>query len=150
MILTTTNFMMLSKLVKSNVEIALCFQTTVLFLFSDSDSDTLVTADSVFNSPTQSLQDINLLASYNPLINNTSTDTENRKTIRRVSVNSSSSSSNSSDDTLNAVSMASSCDTYFSQGGDAYKCARSEFTFHSIPKMEALVDVGETSNFRSR
>lgn len=46
--------------------------------------------------------------------------------------------------------MASSCDTYFSQGGDAYKCARSEFTFRRPPEMDVLVDVGETSNFKSR
>lgn len=121
--------------------------------FSDSDSDTLVTAASVFNSPSQSLQDINVisgLASYNPLINNTSTDTENRERTRRTSDDSSSSSTHSSDDTLNAVSMSSSCDTYFSQGGDAYKCARSEFTFQLPPKMDILVDIGETSNFKSR
>lgn len=90
------------------------------------------------------------LASYNPLINNTTTDTENRKKSRRASEDSSSSSTNSSDDTLNAVSMASSCDTYISQGGDAYKCARSEFTYERAPKMDVLVDIGETSNFRSR
>lgn len=100
------------------------------------------------------MQDINAmsgLASYNPLINNTSTETENRKKkMRRSSDDSSSSSTNSSDDTLNAVSMASSCDTYISQGGDAYKCARSEFTFQRATKIDVLVDIGETSNFRSR
>lgn len=100
------------------------------------------------------MQDINVisgLASYNPLINNTTTDTMNRKQSRRASdEDSSSSSTHSSDDTLNAVSMASSCDTYISQGGDAYKCARSEFTFQRPPKMDILVDIGESSEFKSR
>lgn len=127
--------------------------TAIDFLDSDTESDTLVTAGSVFNSPSASVQDINVmsgLASYNPLINNTSTETENRKKMRRSSDDSSSSSTNSSDDTLNAVSMASSCDTYISQGGDAYKCARSEFTFQRAAKVDVLVDVSETSYFRSR
>lgn len=109
----------------------------------------MVTAGSVFNSPSESLHDINV-ASYNPLVNNTSTETEDLRKIRRASDDSSSSSTNSSDDTLNAVSMASSCDTYISQGGDAYKCARSEFTFHRPPQMDILVDIGETSSFKSR
>lgn len=46
--------------------------------------------------------------------------------------------------------MASSCDTYISQGGDAYKCARSEFTFQRPAKFGVLVDVGEGSHFKSR
>ncbi|XP_037046475.1 oxysterol-binding protein-related protein 1 isoform X2 [Bradysia coprophila] len=120
---------------------------------ADSDSDTLVTAGSVFNSPSQSMQDLNEmsgLAPYDPLVNNTSAETDNRKNRRRASDDSSSSSTNSSDDTLNAVSMASSCDTYISQGGDAYKCARSEFTFQRPPKMDVLVDVSETGTFQSR
>lgn len=128
-------------------------QCLLSLFFLDSDSDTLVTAASVFNSPSQSMQDLNDmsgLAAYDPLVNNTSAETDNHKAKRRGSDDSSSSSTNSSDDTLNAVSMASSCDTYISQGGDAYKCARSEFTFQRSPRMDVLVDVSDTGDFQSR
>lgn len=48
-----------------------------------------------------------------------------------------------SDDTLvDGVSIASSCGTYISEGGDIYKCARNEFVFKHENEHE-LIDFGE-------
>lgn len=103
----------------------------IIFFFIDSDSDTIVTADSLFNSPSESLIDLNLISpssisQYNPLITNTSGDSN--RTVRRYSSdsNSSSGSSDTLVDAASISSVASSCVTYISQGGDAYKCARSD------------------------
>jgi len=103
----------------------------------------LVTADSLFNSPSESLNDINLIDRTNeqvishPLINTQTTSHiyyTKAKTRRKSSddsnspsssSSSSSSSSGSSDTLVDGVSIASSCATYISQGGHGYKCARS-------------------------
>lgn len=134
--------------------------------YIDSDSDTIVTAgDSLFNSPSESLQDLNQMSSltpYNPLLYNTSSSAgDSHKTIsyhrrRNSGSDSNSSSSEGSSDTLVdaasmvSVSLASSCDTYISQGGDAYKCARNEFVYRrklKKPKMLVAVDVPFKSRY---
>lgn len=51
-----------------------------------------------------------------------------------------------SDDTLvDGVSIASSCNTYISEGGDAYKCARDEFFFRGNHYTE-LIDFSEKAD----
>lgn len=124
----------------------------------DSDSDTIITADSVFASPIGSMVDLHHMSSANiPLLytgsETTSTDSINKTTAghsgliltddrsphkatgsKSVKSSSSSSSEESSDTLVDAasilsISLASSCNTYISEGGDAYKCARNEFRF---------------------
>lgn len=96
----------------------------------DSDTDTLLTANnSIFNSPANSIQELNLMNSQSsPYFSNYNQSYTSRK-VRRKSSDSNSSSGSS--DTLvdgenSIVSVASSCGTYVSQGGNAYKCARTE------------------------
>ncbi|XP_059614503.1 oxysterol-binding protein-related protein 1 isoform X2 [Phlebotomus argentipes] len=94
---------------------------------ADSDTDTLVTAESLFNSPSGSIQDLAVTHSR------TSYTRSGRHLLsserRRRGSNESNSSSGSSDTLVDGVSIASSCGTLFSQGGDAYRCARDEFIY---------------------
>lgn len=112
----------------------------------------------MFNSPADSMLDLNQLSTmsmYNPLLY---TSTSSHKTIsykRRTSGSDSSSSEGSSDTLVDAasmasVSLASSCDTYISQGGDAYKCARSEFVFRKKAKKTRFPFPEEVVPFKSR
>lgn len=117
---------------------------------ADSDSDsTTIAADSIMNSRSGSLQDLDHCSSltpYNPLLYTSSGGSaaggasgNSNKLVgsyrRRHSESDSSSDEDGSFDTLVdaasmvSVSLASSCDTYISEGGDAYKCARSEFVY---------------------
>lgn len=43
------------------------------------------------------------------------------------------------------MSIASSCNTYISEGGDAYKCARDEFFFRGNNDTE-LIDFSDTTS----
>lgn len=106
----------------------------VFSLVIDSDTDTLVTAESLFNSPSESLERLNIpLLAYDGL--NSSSSVSRNATSRRHSTDSSSSgSSDTLVDNMSMVSIASSCATLVSEGGDAYKCARSEFVFRRNPK----------------
>lgn len=117
----------------------------------DSDTDTLVTAESLFNSPSESLQDINLtqFSPYNPLICHSSSQSTTHKNIvnRRHSTDSTS-SSGSSDTLVDGVSITSSCGTYMSQGGTGYKCARSEFSFR--PNMKRAKHMDDLLSFQYR
>ena len=87
------------------------------------------------------MQDLNLISSlgeYNPLLGKSSETATND--TNKHSSDDSNSSSGSSDTLVDAASMtssiASSCATYISQGGDAYKCAKSEFSYRrKKPKM---------------
>lgn len=107
-----------------------------LILDSDSD-DTLVTA-SVFNSPTQSLQDISIpVAPYEKLSFHESYKSALAEGVAMAKEHCKTTSSSddeededdASDDTLvDGVSIASSC-TFVSEGGDGYKCAKGEFFF---------------------
>lgn len=105
------------------------------------DDDTLMTA-SVFNSPTESLQDLNSIpiAPYERFSYNSQHDSFHTaagdifpKENSCQKLNKSGAESDEeddSDDTLvDGVSIASSCNTYISEGGDAYKCARDDFIF---------------------
>lgn len=106
------------------------------------DDDTLITA-SVFNSPSESLQDINSIpiAPYERLSSVSQQDSfhtasrgdlthlnENRKLKFSTDDDELNEVDDDSDNTLvDGISIASSCNTYISDGGDAYKCARDEF-----------------------
>lgn len=124
------------------------------FSFADSDDDdTLITA-SVFNSPTESLQDLNAIPiapyerfSYNSQHDSFHTAMENVGTKSgRNKSNAANSDDDDSDDTLvDGVSIASSCNTYISEGGDAYKCARDEFFFRGNHGTE-LIDFSEKAD----
>lgn len=101
------------------------------------------------------LNQLSTMSMYNPLLY---TSTSSHKTIsykRRPSGSDSSSSEGSSDTLVDAasmasVSLASSCDTYISQGGDAYKCARSEFVFRKKAKKTRFPFPAEVVPFKSR
>lgn len=113
--------------------------TNYVHLLTDSDSDdTLVTA-SIFNSPSESLQDLNCipiapyekLSPYNSLHESFKSALDFPAASHKSYSRSASPSDDDdiSDDTLvDGVSIASSC-TYVSEGGDAYKCAKGEFFF---------------------
>lgn len=120
------------------------FLLFAISLFADSDDDdTLITA-SVFNSPTESLQDLNSIPiapyerfSYNSQHESFHTAMENADTQSGYNKsNATNSDDDDSDDTLvDGISIASSCNTYISEGGDAYKCAKDEIFFRDICKM---------------
>lgn len=130
----------------------------------ESDTDTLVTADSIFNSPAESVQDLTLgegtsdlsnrktrhrrrshrRGSAHTLTNDNSSSSSSSSisttyhtqpsssSLRQSGANksrTSSDSSSSNSNTLvdNNLSLASSCATLISEGGDAYRCARSDF-----------------------
>lgn len=107
---------------------------------SDSDSDdTLVTA-SVFNSPSESMQDLNSIpvAPYEKLSYNSMHESRRSRKIEAAaavgedgphSVSSSDEEDGSDDTLVDGVSIASSCTTFISEGGDAYKCAKGEFYY---------------------
>ncbi|XP_037911232.1 oxysterol-binding protein-related protein 1 isoform X2 [Hermetia illucens] len=121
---------------------------------ADSDTDTLVTAESLFNSPSESLQDLNSVSvqSYEPLLQSI---TYCKRSARKQSTDSNS-SSGSSDTLVDGVSMVSSCATLISTGGSAYKCAKDQ----SLPVQEddslceSFKDMSETLSkcepFRNR
>lgn len=123
----------------------------------DSDDDTHVTA-SVFNSPSESIQEINCIpiAPYERLSNYSQQEsfhTAPRGDIthlnenRRLTLSTEEDVDDDSDNTLvDGVSIASSCNTYISEGGDAYKCARDEFFFskeNKIIKSDSIENLGE-------
>jgi DNA-directed RNA polymerase specialized sigma54-like protein len=110
--------------------------------FDDSDPDTLVTTESIFNSPSGSVQNLILLSqdsdgqamtttSSNSNFESFTMTSKHSKThskYKRKSGKSSDDSEDDSDDTLvDTISMASSDDTYISMGGDRYKAARDKF-----------------------
>lgn len=104
---------------------------------------------SVFNSPTESLQDLRSIPiapyerlSYNSQRDSFHTAVDDELELKNTSKNS---DEEDSDDTLvDGASMASSCNTYISEGGDAYKCARDEFFFRSTNEHE-LIDFSEVT-----
>lgn len=115
---------------------------------------------SVFNSPTESLQDLRSIpiAPYERLSYNsqhdsfhTAADEQEFEGDAGMAAAAARSTHNSdeeddSDDTLvDGVSIASSCNTYISEGGDAYKCARDEFFFRPPPQQteQELIDFSE-------
>lgn len=114
----------------------------------DSDDDTLMTA-SVFNSPTESLQDLRSIPiapyerfSYNSQRDSFHTAAGDVEAKHKSKQNCD--DDDDSDDTLvDGASIASSCNTYISEGGDAYKCARDEFFFRSNNESE-LIDFSES------
>lgn len=147
----------------------ICDNKSCLQIFVDSDSDTIITADSVFASPIGSMVDLQHMSSANiPLLytgsatqSSNSTDNTTAGALSLVTADdryhhqttelhskstksSSSSSSEGSSDTLVdaasmvSISLASSCNTYISEGGDAYKCARNEFRFKRRRPKNAL------------
>lgn len=108
-------------------------------ILDSDDDDTLVTA-SIFNSPSESLQDINSipiapyekLSPYSSLHESFKSALDIPAASRKSDSRSASPSDDDdvSDDTLvDGVSIASSC-TYISEGGDAYKCATGDFLFN--------------------
>lgn len=97
---------------------------------ADSDTDTLVTAESLFNSPSGSIQDLAVSTRSRTSYTRSGRHLLSSERRRRAS-NDSNSSSGSSDTLVDGVSIASSCGTLFSQGGDAYRCAREEFVYEA-------------------
>lgn len=118
------------------------------FRRSDSDDDDTLMTASVFNSPTESLQDLQSIpiAPYERLSYNSQRDSFHTAIDDEVELKNASnknSDEEDSDDTLvDGASMASSCNTYISEGGDAYKCARDEFFFRTKNEHE-LIDFSE-------
>lgn len=132
---------------------------------ADSDSDsTTIAADSMMNSRSESLQDLDRCSSltpYNPLLYTSSGGSASKSggrnvldvgaggggggsvSYKRNKCGSGSSSEEEEEDrsfdtlvdaaSMVSVSLASSCGTYISDGGDAYKCARSEFVYRKKP-----------------
>lgn len=118
---------------------------------------------SVFNSPTESLQDLRSIPiapyerlSYNSQHDSFHTAADDQEFERDAAaaaavaapVNHNSDEEDDSDDTLvDGVSIASSCNTYISEGGDAYKCARDEFFFRPQPHQteHELIDFSEVA-----
>lgn len=119
---------------------------------------------SVFNSPTESLQDLRSIPiapyerlSYNSQHDSFHTAVDDQEFVRDAAAGSAakglaggsvhnSDEEEDSDDTLvDGVSIASSCNTYISEGGDAYKCARDEFFFRPHPQQteQELIDFSE-------
>lgn len=129
------------------------------FTDSDDDDDTLMTA-SVFNSPTESLQDLRSIpiAPYERLSYNSQHDSfhtaaddqefePNAAAATGRSMHNSDEEEDSDDTLVDGVSIASSCNTYISEGGDAYKCARDEFFFRPQPHQteHELIDFSEVA-----
>lgn len=123
----------------------------------DDDDDTLMTA-SVFNSPTESLQDLRSIpiAPYERLSYNsqhdsfhTAADDQEFEVAAATggSMHNSDEEEDSDDTLVDGVSIASSCNTYISEGGDAYKCARDEFFFRPQPQQmeHELIDFSEVA-----
>lgn len=111
-------------------------------LISDSDSDTLVTAAaSIFDSNNSIHSDLNRMnASFQ----------ETNLIKCKNSHSRSSSSSGSSDTLIDTVSIASSCPTYFSQDGDAYRCARGNLNRKRLKKTKAKAHTEVKTTFISR
>lgn len=115
----------------------------------------------MFNSPSESIQEINCIpiAPYERLSNYSQQDSfhtaprgdltllnENRKLALSTEENDADADDDSDNTLVDGLSIASSCNTYFSEGGDAYKCARSEFMFSSgngIIRSDSIEDLGE-------
>lgn len=107
---------------------------------------------SVFNSPTESLQDLRSIpiAPYERLSYNSQHDSFHTAADDQefgenavgaadpASIHNSDEEEDSDDTLVDGVSIASSCNTYISEGGDAYKCARDEFFFR--PQSQQLVE----------
>lgn len=131
----------------------------------DDDDDTLMTA-SVFNSPTESLQDLRSIPiapyerlSYNSQHDSFHTAADDQEFERDAaaaaaaatgatgSMHNSDDEEDSDDTLVDGVSIASSCNTYISEGGDAYKCARDEFFFRPKPQQteHELIDFSEVA-----
>lgn len=107
---------------------------------TDDDDDTLVTA-SVFNSPSESLQDLPNsipIAPYEKFSYNSVHETGLELPSTKRSSSDEDDDDGSDDTLVDGASMASSCNTYISEGGDAYKCARSEFVYSQIDKVESI------------
>lgn len=117
---------------------------------------------SVFNSPTESLQDLRSIPiapyerlSYNSQHDSFHTAADDQEFGRDAaaaaatgaSIHNSDEEDDSDDTLVDGVSIASSCNTYISEGGDAYKCARDEFFFRPQPnQMEhELIDFSEVA-----
>lgn len=103
--------------------------------------------ESVFNSPTESLQDLRSIpiAPYERFSYNSQRESYHTAIGEPQEKNKSNGNSDEddSDDTLvDGVSIASSCNTYISDGGDAYKSARDEFSFKANIENE-LIDFSE-------
>lgn len=103
---------------------------------------------SVFNSPTESLQDLRSIpiAPYERLSYNSQRDSFHTAAddVEAKNKSNRNSDDDDSDDTLvDGASIASSCNTYISEGGDAYKCARDEFFFKTNNESE-LIDFSES------
>lgn len=138
------------KLEKFNFEslLRLFFLNLLLVrLDSDDDDDTLMTA-SVFNSPTESLQDLRSIpiAPYERFSYNSQHDSFHTAAAEpepKAKSNGNSDDDDSDDTLVDGASIASSCNTYISEGGDAYKCARDEFFFKSNNESE-LIDFSES------
>lgn len=122
--------------------------STVNFIDSDDDDDTLMTA-SVFNSPTESLADLRSIpiAPYERFSYNSQHDSYHTAAgdleDKGKSIGDESDEENSDDTLVDGASIASSCNTYISDGGDAYKCARDEFFFRPSNESE-LIDFSES------
>lgn len=105
---------------------------------------------SVFNSPTESLQDLRSIpiAPYERLSYNSQHDSFHTAVGDEFDMKNTSnhhSDEEDSDDTLvDGASIASSCNTYISEGGDAYKCARDDFFFQPKNEQE-LIDFSEVA-----
>lgn len=116
---------------------------------------------SVFNSPTESLQDLRSIpiAPYERLSYNSQHDSfhtavddqelgQGAAAAAPASIHNSDDDEDSDDTLVDGVSIASSCNTYISEGGDAYKCARDEFFFRPQPQQlveQELIDFSEVA-----
>lgn len=103
---------------------------------------------SVFNSPTESLADLRSIpiAPYERFSYNSQHDSFHTAAgdLDVKGKSNGNSDEEDSDDTLvDGASIASSCNTYISDGGDAYKCARDEFFFGPNNDSE-LIDFSES------
>lgn len=118
-----------------------------MFRFADSDDDDTLMTASVFNSPSESLQDLRSIPvapyerfSYNSQHDSFHTAMQDLVDDRHRS-NGNSDEDDSDDTLVDGASMASSCNTYISEGGDEYKCARDEFFFR--PNENELIDFSD-------
>lgn len=166
------------------------FDTDDEFFDVDSDTDTLVTADSIFNSPVGSQIDLHSdfaavcselmphqsdassasessssssssstamvsepqsgASTYHTQSSGSFFTTESKRKRSKSSADSNS-SSNSSDTLVGTMSIASSCATLISEGGDSYRCARSEFSgdhHNQNQPLGDLIDLRAAAPFR--
>lgn len=102
--------------------------------------------ESVFNSPTESLQDLRSIpiAPYERFSYNDSFHTAMGDPEKPHKSNGNSDEDDSDDTLVDGTSIASSCNTYISEGGDAYKCARDEFPFQPNKENE-LIDFSDAA-----